>query len=74
MKIIDNNGYSQLKTCLMAAHLFSLSQEEAIEIFDNFKNIIQTNWDNISNEAQLTKVDKSFFWRRQFLNPFSIEY
>jgi serine/threonine-protein kinase HipA len=74
MKIIDNNGYSQLKTCLMAAHIFSLSQKEAIEIFDNFKNIIQTNWDNICDEAQLTKVDKSFFWGRQFLNPFSIEY
>jgi serine/threonine-protein kinase HipA len=74
MKIIDNNGLSQLKTCLMAAHIFSLSQKEAIEIFENFQNIIHTNWDDICDEAQLTQVDKSLFWSRQFLNPFSIEY
>ncbi|MDD2888595.1 MAG: HipA domain-containing protein [Aliarcobacter sp.] len=74
MKIIGNNGYSQLKTCLMAAHYFLLSEKEAIEIFDIFQNIIRDNWDNICDEAQLTKVDKSLFWGRQFLNPFSIEY
>ena len=74
MKIIGNNGYSQLKTCLMAAHHFLLSEKEAIEIFDIFQNIIRDNWDNICDEAQLTKVDKSLFWGRQFLNPFSIEY
>ena len=31
MKIINNNGYSQLKTCLIAAHNFLLSEKEAIE-------------------------------------------
>jgi serine/threonine-protein kinase HipA len=61
MKIIGNNGYSQLKTCLMAAHYFLLSEKEAIEIFDIFQNIIRDNWDNICDEAQLTKVDKSLF-------------
>ena len=74
MKIIGNNGYSQLKTCLMAAHHFLLSEKEAIEIFDIFQNIIRDNWDNICDEAQLTKVDKSLFLGRQFLNPFSLEY
>jgi serine/threonine-protein kinase HipA len=58
----------------MAAHHFLLSEKEAIEIFENFKNIIHTNWNNICDEAQLTQVDKSLFFGRQFLNPFSIEY
>lgn len=74
MKIVGNNSYSQLKTCLEAAHHFLLSEKEAIEIFDIFQTIICDNWDDVCDEAGLTKVDKSFFWGRQFLNPFSIEY
>ena len=73
MKIVGNS-YSQLKTCLEAAHHFLLSEKEAIEIFDTFQTIIRDNWDDVCDEAGLTKVDKSFFWGRQFLNPFSIEY
>ena len=74
MKIVGNNSYSQLKTCLEAAHHFLLSEKEAIEIFDTFQTIICDNWDDVCDEAHLTTVDKSFFWGRQFLNPFSIEY
>lgn len=74
MKIIGNNGYSQLKTCLMAAHHFLLSEKEAIEIFNTFQETIRNHWDSVCDEASLTEVDKSFFWGRQFLNPFSLEY
>ena len=74
MKIIGNNGYSQLKTCLMAAHHFLLSEKEAIEIFNTFQESIRNHWDSVCDEASLTEVDKSFFWGRQFLNPFSLEY
>ena len=74
MKIIGNNGYSQLKTCFMAAHHFLLSEKEAIEIFNTFQESIRNNWNNVCDEASLTTVDKSFFWGRQFLNPFSLEY
>jgi hypothetical protein len=35
-KIIDNNGLSQLKTCLMAAHHFLLSEKEAIEFMKSY--------------------------------------
>ena len=74
MKIIGNNGYSQLKTCLMAAHHFLLSEKEAIEIFNTFQENIRNHWDSVCDEASLTEVDKSFFWGRQFLNSFSLEY
>ena len=74
MKIIGNNGYSQLKTCLMAAHHFLLSEKEAIEIFNTFQENIRNHWDSVCDEASLTEVDKSFFWGRQFLNPISLEY
>ena len=74
MKIIGNNGYSQLKTCLMAAHHFLLCEKEAIEIFNTFQENIRNHWDSVCDEASLTTVDKSFFWGRQFLNSFSLEY
>ena len=66
--LLSNYSDSVVKTCKAS------TREEAIEIFDIFQNIIRDNWDNICDEAQLTKVDKSLFWGRQFLNPFSIEY
>jgi serine/threonine-protein kinase HipA len=73
MMIAGNNNLSQLKNCLEAAHHFLLSQEEAHSIFEIQETVIQENWDMICNEAQLSEVDKRLLWRRQFLNPFSIE-
>ena len=73
MMIAGNNNLSQLKSCLEAAHHFLLSQEEAHSIFEIQETVIQENWDMICNEAQLSEVDKRLLWRRQFLNPFSIE-
>lgn len=72
MKIIGDNGFSQLKTCLEVAPHFQLSKIDAIEVFDKIETTINDNWDDVCEEAKLTKVDKSLFWKRQFLNPFSI--
>jgi len=72
MKIIGNNGFSQLKTCLEVAPHFQLSEIDAIEVFDKIEAIINDNWSDVCEEAKLTVVDKSLFWQRQFLNPFSI--
>ncbi len=72
MKIIANNGLSQLKTCLEVAHCFLLSEKDAIEIFDKTESIIIDNWEDVCKESNLTKADKGYFWKRQFLNPFSI--
>ena len=73
MLIIDNNRYSQLKTCLGAAHLFLLADKEATAIIDRVETAIRDNWDNICDEAELSMVDKKLMWQRQFLNPFSTE-
>jgi serine/threonine-protein kinase HipA len=73
MLIVGNNRYSQLKTCLEAAHLFLLSAKEAADIMDRVETAIRDSWDRVCEEARLAAVDKALFWRRQFLNPFSIE-
>lgn len=73
MLIVGNNRYSQLKTCLEAAHLFLLSAKEAADIMDRVETAIRDNWDRVCEEARLATVDKALMWHRQFLNPFSIE-
>jgi serine/threonine-protein kinase HipA len=72
MLIAGHNNLSQLKTCLETAHNFLLSKEEAKSIFEHLKSIIEQHWDAVCDEAELSAVGKKLFWRRQFLNPFSI--
>lgn len=73
MLISGNNNLSQLKTCLEAAHSFLISEQDARLIFEKQNEAIETNWDAVCEEAKLSEVDKKLFWRRQFLNPYSIE-
>jgi serine/threonine-protein kinase HipA len=73
MRIAGDNNLSQLRTCLSTAHNFLLSQEDAHSIFDHLIEVIEQHWDAVCEEAALNEVDKSLLWRRQFLNPYSIE-
>jgi serine/threonine-protein kinase HipA len=73
MLISGDKNLSQLKTCLETAHNFLLSEEEARDIFGNQISVIEQNWDAVCEDAELNKVDKRLLWRRQFLNPYSVE-
>lgn len=72
MLISGNNNLSQLKTCLETAHHYLLSKTDAEDIFSHHIETIESHWDSICHEADLSEVDKSLLWRRQFLNPFSL--
>jgi serine/threonine-protein kinase HipA len=73
MKISGNNNLSQLKVCLEAAHHFLLSKEDALSISEQIESVIRKYWDTVCEEAQLSEIDKKRLWKRQFLNPFSME-
>ena len=73
MLISDDNNLSQLKTCLETSHNFLLSEEEVRKISGNLTAYIEDHWDTVREEDELNEVDKNRLWRRQFLNPFSIE-
>ncbi len=73
MLISGDNNLSRLKTCLETAHNFLLSEEEARKIFDSLITAIEQHWEIVCEEAELNEVDKQLFWRRQFLNPYSVE-
>ena len=72
MLISGNHNLSQLRTCLMAAKYFLLSEDSAREIFTHITQTIKQHWDAVCDEATLNEVDKTLFWKRQFLNPFSL--
>ena len=72
MLITGNNNVSQLKTSAEAAKHFLLSAEDANTIFEKMIHKIEKHWDEVCDEAEVTTVDRSLFWQRQFLNPFSI--
>jgi serine/threonine-protein kinase HipA len=73
MLITGENRFSQLKTCLAAAHHFLLSRQAAVDAIDRIETAICDNWERVCEEAELSPVDKNYLWGRQFLNPFSIE-
>jgi serine/threonine-protein kinase HipA len=73
MKISGDNNLRQLKSCLEAAHHFLLSKEDALSISAHIEDVIRKNWDAVSEEVQLSEIDKKLLWGRQFLNPFSFE-
>jgi serine/threonine-protein kinase HipA len=73
MLIYGNNRTSKVSTCVAAASLFLLSENEAKEIADKQRQIIVDNWQAVCDEAELTEVDRRLFWQRQFLNPYAFE-
>ena len=73
MLISGDNRMSQLKSCLEAAHHFLLSNDDAHAICARLIDTIENHWSAICEQAELSAVDKALLWRRQFLNPYSIE-
>ena len=71
MLISGNNNLSQLTLCLQAARNFHLSEDDARTIFNRLIDTIEQNWKIVCDEADLSEVDRSLLWGRQFLNPYS---
>ncbi|MEC8011538.1 MAG: type II toxin-antitoxin system HipA family toxin [Pseudomonadota bacterium] len=72
MLIYGSENLSQLKLCLKAAKYCLLGDDEARDIINRLVMSIQSNWDKVCDEAELSSVDKNVLWERQFLNSFSM--
>ncbi|MDF1827339.1 MAG: type II toxin-antitoxin system HipA family toxin [Legionellaceae bacterium] len=71
MIIADQDRRSQLSSCLLAAHHFLLSEEEARIIIQHQVDMIKTHWDEVCLLANLSEIEKDFFWGKQFFNPYA---
>jgi len=73
MLISDDNRMSRISACLEAAHHFLLSEKEAVVIVEHQISSIGRNWSALCEEADLTGIDRSLLWGRQFLNSFAFD-
>lgn len=73
--IIGADGFrmSQLAGCVERASTYMLTNTEARELVDHQVEVITSNWDEVCERARMTQVERSFYWGRQFLNPYAFE-
>jgi serine/threonine-protein kinase HipA len=64
---------SQVAGCIERAHLYQLSKAEATAIADHQLDVINSNWADVCEQAELTDLDRGYFWKRQFLNDYALE-
>lgn len=69
----DSFKLSQVAGCVERAHLYQLSKAEAREIVDHQIEVVERDWLEVCDRAQLPEAERNRFWRRQFLNPFALE-
>jgi serine/threonine-protein kinase HipA len=72
---IDHDGWrmSQVAGCVKRSGIYHLTEPEARTIIDEQIEVIRASWDDVSELAKLTKVEKDGFWERQYLNPYATE-
>lgn len=73
MLIIGEDRRSQIQVCFQARNQFLLSKQKATEIVKHQIHTIERKWKKICDEAELSEVDRNLLWKRQFLNPYSLE-
>lgn len=69
----DGFRMSQLAGCVERAGEYLLTESQAREIAREQIEAISQNWNSVADEAELTEADRSYFWGRQFLNPYAFE-
>ena len=73
MLIVGGERLSQIAVCLKAAPQFLISDADAVRAVTDQIATIKNSWAAICAEANMSEVDQSLLWRRQFLNPFALE-
>ncbi|MFP4313654.1 MAG: type II toxin-antitoxin system HipA family toxin [Alphaproteobacteria bacterium] len=73
MEINGSDRSSRLVTALAASNHFLLDETRAREIIDAQVYTIHTKWDEVAEQAALTKVDNTLLKERIFLKPYALE-
>jgi serine/threonine-protein kinase HipA len=73
--IIGEDGWkeSQVAGCVERAALYQLSKPQAREIVEHQIEVIEGDWSEVCEEAELSEPDRALLWRRQFLHPYALE-
>lgn len=65
------NGYrrSNLDGLIRRSSIFQLNEKDARELVDEQVATVHRDWTEVCDLAELSEVERSLFWERQFLNP-----
>jgi serine/threonine-protein kinase HipA len=66
----SENNLSTLTNILSIADKFALTRMEAKNLINQQIMIIQDNWKNVCEEAELPSIEEKKLWGRAVLNPF----
>ena len=69
----DGWRYSQLAGCISRCSEYHLEPAQARAIVDRQVETIRENWDEVCDDAGLTKGERDTMFEGQFLNPFAFE-
>ena len=73
MLVNGEDKRSLLESCRLSAPNFLLSDRDARDLIDHQITTITGLWGAICDEAELSEVDRSYMWRRQFLNDYAFD-
>lgn len=69
----DGFRFSRVEGCVDVAATYLLGEAEARAIIDRQIAVIVSEWAEVTERAGLTDIDRDYFWRRQFLNPYALQ-
>jgi serine/threonine-protein kinase HipA len=69
----DGFRMSLLSACVERASTYLLAEAQAREIVDYQIDVIESQWGEVCDIARMTEVERAYFWRRQFLNPYALQ-
>ena len=69
----DGFRLSHVAGCLEAAPAYLLSSVAEWFIVARLVETIESVWSVVCELARMTEIDRRFFWRRQFLNPYALQ-
>jgi serine/threonine-protein kinase HipA len=64
---------SNVAGCVERAHLYQLTQAEARAIVEHQIDVIESGWSDACERAELSQVERGYFWKRQFLNDYALQ-
>jgi serine/threonine-protein kinase HipA len=73
MLVNGEDKRSLVESCRLSASNFLLSDRDARDLINHQVTSITQLWGGICDEAELSKVDRGYLWRRQFLNDCAFE-
>lgn len=73
MLISGQNNSSRLEICLESAGSFMLGKNEARAIIDHQVDTILQTFNEVSDEARLSHIEKELFMKRLLLNPYAFQ-